>query len=80
MAEATPSGREGLLAGMIRLGVEKRAAHRGRFALPWCGPVAGRDERPHSSAWGMGLAGAKGMEEAKTMSSFFALEKATIVR
>ena len=27
MAEATPSGREGLLAGMIRLGEEKRAAH-----------------------------------------------------
>ena len=104
MAEATPSGREGLLAGMTRfsgrgrltgdgspylgnglfwVGMSvpahprgsvgllasgqwtralggndtygygwKRAAHRGRFALPWCGPVAGRDERPRSSAVG----------------------------
>jgi len=54
MAEATPSGREGLLAGMIRLGEGKRAAHRGRFALPWESPVAGRDERPRSSAVGDG--------------------------
>mgnify|MGYP006912927505 CR=1 FL=1 len=32
-----------------------RGGSPGRFALPWGGAVAGRDERPRSSAWGLGV-------------------------
>ena len=56
------------------------AAHRDGSPYLWgCLFWVGMSVPAHPP-WALGRACAKGMEEAKTMSSFFALEKATIVR
>ena len=57
MAEATPSLIEHW-EGMARSDFLKEGGSPVRFALPWYGPVVGRDERPRSSAVGLGITGA----------------------